>query len=82
MTSEVTKPSVALLGLGKMGEPMAADILRAGYRLTVWNRTRTKADASIGAHYIAGPVVGRGDAAKAARRGGLADPKPGEARHD
>jgi 3-hydroxyisobutyrate dehydrogenase-like beta-hydroxyacid dehydrogenase len=32
-----------------MGEPMAAHILRAGYRLTVWNRTQTKADALIGA---------------------------------
>jgi 3-hydroxyisobutyrate dehydrogenase-like beta-hydroxyacid dehydrogenase len=138
MTPEIAKPSVAFVGLGKMGEPMAANILRAGYRVVVWNRTQTKADAliadgamwagspaaaagqadvvissladdctvkdvvrgatgilkglkpgavhigastispplsdelerehaAIGAHYIAGPVVGRTDAAKAAR---------------
>src|SRR4051812_11744038 len=30
---------VAFLGLGRMGRPMAANIARAGYPLTVWNRT-------------------------------------------
>jgi 3-hydroxyisobutyrate dehydrogenase-like beta-hydroxyacid dehydrogenase len=138
MTADAAKPTVAFLGLGKMGEPMAANILRAGYRLVLWNRTPSKADAliaagatwarsaaeaaghadvvissladdatvklvvrgkagvlkglrpgavhvgastispplsdqlqgdhaAIGAHYIAGPVVGRTDAARAAR---------------
>jgi 3-hydroxyisobutyrate dehydrogenase-like beta-hydroxyacid dehydrogenase len=36
---------VAFLGLGIMGKPMAAHICRHGYELTVWNRTREKADA-------------------------------------
>jgi len=138
MTATSAKPAVAFLGLGKMGEPIAANILRAGYRLVVWNRTPSKAGvliaggatwakspaeaagqadvvissladdatvkdvvrgkagilkglrpgavhigastispplsdklgdehAAIGAHYIAGPVVGRPDAARAAR---------------
>jgi 3-hydroxyisobutyrate dehydrogenase-like beta-hydroxyacid dehydrogenase len=30
-----------------MGEPMAANILRAGYPLVVWNRTKSKASELI-----------------------------------
>jgi 3-hydroxyisobutyrate dehydrogenase len=37
------KEKIALLGTGLMGRPMAETIARAGYRLTVWNRTREKA---------------------------------------
>jgi len=36
---------VAFLGLGIMGKPMAANVCRHGYELTVWNRTRAKAEA-------------------------------------
>jgi 3-hydroxyisobutyrate dehydrogenase len=36
---------VAFLGLGAMGLPMAEHILAAGFPLTVWNRTASKADA-------------------------------------
>src|SRR5262245_44539005 len=32
-------PEVALIGLGRMGRPMAAALLRAGFPLTVFNRT-------------------------------------------
>jgi len=32
-------PRVALLGLGRMGDPMAARLLAAGFPLTVWNRS-------------------------------------------
>jgi len=39
-----TKSSVALLGLGKMGNGMANNLLKAGFPLTVWNRTRAKAE--------------------------------------
>jgi 3-hydroxyisobutyrate dehydrogenase-like beta-hydroxyacid dehydrogenase len=35
--------TVAFLGLGRMGVPMAAHIARAGHTLTVWNRTPGKA---------------------------------------
>jgi len=38
------KPSIALLGLGTMGRGMAANLLKAGFPLTVWNRTKAKAD--------------------------------------
>src|SRR5689334_11503821 len=34
---------VAFLGLGRMGVPMAAHVVRAGHDLTVWNRTAGKA---------------------------------------
>jgi 3-hydroxyisobutyrate dehydrogenase len=39
------KPSIALLGLGTMGRGMAANLLKAGFPLTVWNRTKAKAES-------------------------------------
>jgi 3-hydroxyisobutyrate dehydrogenase-like beta-hydroxyacid dehydrogenase len=36
---------VAFLGIGLMGKPMATQLLRAGYPLIAWNRTRAKAQA-------------------------------------
>ena len=41
----MTKQSVALLGLGTMGAGMAANLLKAGFPLAVWNRSRAKAEA-------------------------------------
>ncbi len=35
---------IGFIGLGLMGRPMALRLLRAGYQLTVWNRTPSKAD--------------------------------------
>jgi 2-hydroxy-3-oxopropionate reductase len=35
---------VALLGTGLMGAPMSRNIMKAGFPLTVWNRTRAKAE--------------------------------------
>jgi 3-hydroxyisobutyrate dehydrogenase len=45
------KESVAFIGLGKMGKPMALNLLRAGFSLTVHNRSRPAMDelASAGA---------------------------------
>ncbi|MEJ5221027.1 MAG: NAD(P)-dependent oxidoreductase [Tepidiforma sp.] len=42
---------VGFIGLGIMGGPMAANLLRAGFALTVWNRTAAKAEplAELGA---------------------------------
>ncbi|MBN6042157.1 NAD(P)-dependent oxidoreductase [Amycolatopsis sp. 195334CR] len=37
--------NVTVLGLGPMGRAMARAYLGAGYRVTVWNRTASKADA-------------------------------------
>src|SRR5215212_598643 len=41
---------VAFLGLGIMGAPMAANLARAGFELSVWNRTRERADAFASEH--------------------------------
>jgi 3-hydroxyisobutyrate dehydrogenase-like beta-hydroxyacid dehydrogenase len=38
------RPRIAFLGLGAMGRPMAANLLTAGYPLTVWNRTASRAE--------------------------------------
>lgn len=37
------KPRVGYVGLGIMGAPMAANLLQAGFPLSVWNRTASKA---------------------------------------
>jgi len=39
------QPTVAVLGTGIMGGPIAANIARAGLDTRVWNRTREKAEA-------------------------------------
>ncbi|MDB5635704.1 MAG: hypothetical protein JWP51_612, partial [Bradyrhizobium sp.] len=36
---------VGFIGLGHMGAPMARNLLKAGHHLTVYNRTRSKAEA-------------------------------------
>ncbi|HEV2299135.1 MAG TPA: NAD(P)-dependent oxidoreductase [Candidatus Acidoferrales bacterium] len=38
------KPRVGLIGLGLMGSPMARNLLKAGFPLIVWNRTRERAE--------------------------------------
>src|SRR3954454_6661178 len=42
--------AVGFIGLGIMGSRMAACLARAGHEVTVWNRTREKADAWAGDH--------------------------------
>ncbi|MCS7100363.1 MAG: NAD(P)-dependent oxidoreductase [Burkholderiaceae bacterium] len=48
MTQKTYEPctphAVAFLGLGVMGFPMAGHLARAGHRVTVYNRTRAKAE--------------------------------------
>jgi 3-hydroxyisobutyrate dehydrogenase-like beta-hydroxyacid dehydrogenase len=41
----VTDTTIAFLGIGLMGRPMALRLLQAGYRLRAWNRTPAKASA-------------------------------------
>ncbi len=41
---------VAFLGLGIMGSRMAANLARAGFELTVWNRTAARAEAFSAEH--------------------------------
>jgi 3-hydroxyisobutyrate dehydrogenase len=57
------KPSVGFIGLGLMGKPMAPNILRAGFPLTVYNRSQGKVAelAAEGAQAAKSPAeVGRG----------------------
>ena len=42
--------SIAFIGTGVMGAPMAGHLARAGHALTVFNRSRAKADAWAAAH--------------------------------
>ncbi|HVB88533.1 MAG TPA: NAD(P)-dependent oxidoreductase [Candidatus Dormibacteraeota bacterium] len=51
------KPNVGLIGLGLMGKPMGQNLLRAGFPLTVWNRTKSRADDLVraGATFAANP---------------------------
>lgn len=44
----MSKSTIGFIGLGKMGEPMARNLLRAGYKLRVYNRTSAKAQALAG----------------------------------
>jgi 3-hydroxyisobutyrate dehydrogenase len=39
------KPTVAVLGTGIMGQPMARNLLTAGFTVRVWNRTADKAQS-------------------------------------
>ncbi|HET8706019.1 MAG TPA: NAD(P)-dependent oxidoreductase, partial [Pseudomonadales bacterium] len=49
---------IGFLGIGLMGLPMCKRLLAAGYSLSVWNRTRAKADAlaTLGAHVCETPA--------------------------
>jgi 3-hydroxyisobutyrate dehydrogenase-like beta-hydroxyacid dehydrogenase len=38
-------PTIAFLGTGLMGKPMATRLLQAGFPLNAWNRTRAKAES-------------------------------------
>jgi 3-hydroxyisobutyrate dehydrogenase-like beta-hydroxyacid dehydrogenase len=51
------KPRVGVAGLGRMGHPIAANILRAGFPTAVWNRTPEKASALLqsGARWAESP---------------------------
>jgi 3-hydroxyisobutyrate dehydrogenase-like beta-hydroxyacid dehydrogenase len=40
---------IALIGLGLMGRPMGLNLLKAGYSLTVWNRTASRAGELVAA---------------------------------
>src|SRR5579875_276626 len=52
------KPRLAMIGLGLMGAPMAVNFLKAGFPLTVWNRTAEKAQklANLCAAVAASPA--------------------------
>jgi 2-hydroxy-3-oxopropionate reductase len=51
------KPVVGLVGLGLMGKPMGRNLLKAGFPLVVWNRTKERATdlVSEGAKFASSP---------------------------
>ncbi len=51
------KPTVGFIGMGLMGRPMAANLLKAGFSVLVWNRTASRAQEVVkqGARLAASP---------------------------
>ena len=47
MTTSNQKTSIAFLGIGLMGKPMAINLIKAGYPVKAWNRTTAKAEALV-----------------------------------
>ncbi|MGH6968112.1 MAG: NAD(P)-dependent oxidoreductase, partial [Stellaceae bacterium] len=56
---EKSTTKIAFLGVGLMGSRMARNLLDAGWKLTAWNRTSSKADSliSAGATVAANPAA-------------------------
>ncbi|XP_022956320.1 glyoxylate/succinic semialdehyde reductase 2, chloroplastic-like [Cucurbita moschata] len=56
-TAADEKLRVGFLGLGIMGSPMAENLVKSGYDVTVWNRTKSKCDPliNLGAKYQPSP---------------------------
>jgi 3-hydroxyisobutyrate dehydrogenase-like beta-hydroxyacid dehydrogenase len=43
LSANAKLPTIAFLGIGLMGKPMATRLLQAGFSVVAWNRTRAKA---------------------------------------
>lgn len=58
MTPAHARQTLGWIGLGRMGYPMAERLVKAGYDVRVWNRTRAKAEplAALGATLVDHPV--------------------------
>ena len=52
------KTRVGWIGLGRMGVPMVEKVIKAGYQVAIWNRTRSKAEplAEAGADLVDRPM--------------------------
>ena len=50
---EAAQPTVGFIGLGRMGSPMARNLLRAGFPLVVHNRSRGNVEAMAAAGAVA-----------------------------
>ncbi|CAN6232105.1 unnamed protein product, partial [Urochloa humidicola] len=61
--TEEVEMEVGFLGLGIMGKAMATNLLRHGYRVTVWNRTLSKCEELV----ALGATVGETPAAVVAK---------------
>jgi 2-hydroxy-3-oxopropionate reductase len=47
--AESSKARIGLIGLGLMGRPIGLNLLKAGYPLTVWNRTASRMEPLVAA---------------------------------
>ena len=58
------KPSLLFIGVGNMGNPMAANLIKAGYPVTVFDVTRAKADnlIALGATWVSSLAEGASQA--------------------
>ena len=56
-SAAASKTKLGLIGLGLMGQPMGMNLIKAGYPLTVWNRTASRANelVAMGAKLAASP---------------------------
>jgi 3-hydroxyisobutyrate dehydrogenase len=59
-----TKLTIAVLGTGRMGAPIARNLLRAGFDVSVWNRTPARAQELVdaGARLATSPADAAGSA--------------------
>jgi 3-hydroxyisobutyrate dehydrogenase len=57
-THDNTRPAIAVLGTGRMGAPIARNLLAAGFEVSVWNRTAERAAplAADGARQSSSPA--------------------------
>jgi 3-hydroxyisobutyrate dehydrogenase len=57
-TQDPTRPAIAVLGTGRMGAPIAHNLLAAGFEVSVWNRTAERAAplAGDGARLASSPA--------------------------
>src|SRR5882757_2518233 len=55
----VAVQTIAVLGAGTMGAPIARNLLRAGYQVRIWNRTPARAEglAAKGAQVVSAPAA-------------------------
>ncbi|UXX92259.1 NAD(P)-binding domain-containing protein [Streptomyces sp. AD2-2] len=62
--AKTAQTKIAVLGVGVMGAPMARNLLRAGFDVHVWNRTRERAEAlaAQGARVASSPAEAASDA--------------------
>ena len=47
MSNSATSRRIGLIGLGLMGRPIGMNLLKAGHKLTVWNRTASRAQELV-----------------------------------
>jgi len=49
LESAAAPKKIGLIGLGLMGRPMGMNLIKAGYSLTIWNRTASRAEELVAA---------------------------------